>query len=125
MLLFEYFILRILRKEGGLGRIKVPLVSDVTKEISKAYDILVTDGPDKGLALRGTYIIDPSGVLQHASVNNLRVGRSVEEALRLIDGFQFAEKHPDLGCPANWKPGKKQIKTDHEGAKEYFQSLEE
>ena len=83
--------MRTPRKDGGLGRIKIPLVSDVTKEISQAYDLLVEDGGDKGLALRGSFIIDPKGVLHHMSVNNLRVGRNVEETLRLIDGFQVCK----------------------------------
>lgn len=72
------------RKEGGLGTVTIPLLSDLSKQISKDYNVLL----DNGIALRGSFLIDGQGVLKHASVNDLGVGRSVDEALRLIKGFQ-------------------------------------
>ena len=79
------------RKEGGIGNLEYPLVADITKEISKKFGVLIQDGPDAGIALRGTFIMDPKGILKHYQVNDLSVGRSVDEILRLVQGFQFAQ----------------------------------
>ncbi|CAD7686542.1 unnamed protein product [Nyctereutes procyonoides] len=88
------------RKNGGLGHMNIALLSDLTKQISRDYGVLL-EGP--GIALRGLFIIDPNGVIKHLSVNDLPVGRSVEETLRLVKAFQFVETHGEV-CPANWTP---------------------
>ncbi|OXB64471.1 hypothetical protein ASZ78_000147 [Callipepla squamata] len=88
------------RKSGGLGKMNIPVLSDLTKQISRDYGVLL-EGP--GIALRGLFIIDPNGVIKHLSVNDLPVGRSVEETLRLVKAFQYVETHGEV-CPANWTP---------------------
>jgi len=105
------------RKDGGLGRVTFPLISDLTKEISRAYDVL-TEG---GVSLRGLFIIDPKGIVRHATINDLPVGRNVDEAIRVIQAFQHVEKYGEV-CPANWKPGEDTMKADPVGAKKYFQA---
>jgi len=75
------------RKKGGLGKMEIPLVSDVNKKIAKAYGCLVNDGDDDGVAFRATYIIDKTGILRHISINDLPVGRNIEEILRLVKAF--------------------------------------
>lgn len=89
------------RSEGGLGKLNFPLVSDLKKEISRAYNVLNEDG----VALRGLFIIDKQGILQHATINNLGFGRSVDEAIRVLQAIQHVQKYPDEVCPINWKPG--------------------
>uniref|UniRef100_A0A3B5R8E0 Thioredoxin-dependent peroxide reductase, mitochondrial n=1 Tax=Xiphophorus maculatus TaxID=8083 RepID=A0A3B5R8E0_XIPMA len=98
----EYVCQRLLLtfQAGGLGNIHIPLLSDLNKQISRDYGVLL-DGP--GIALRGLFIIDPNGVVKHMSVNDLPVGRSVEETLRLVKAFQFVETHGEV-CPASWTP---------------------
>lgn len=103
------------RKEGGLGEIRYPLLSDVKKEIAWSYGVLL----DGGVAARGLFIIDDKGILQSYTVNNLAVGRSVDEALRLIQGYQYVATHGEV-CPANWKPGGETMKPDPTGSKSYF-----
>lgn len=103
------------RNDGGLGGCKYPLIADVNKDIARAYDVL-TPG---GVALRGSFIIDPNGVVRQATVNDLPVGRSVEEALRLIEAFQYTDEHGEV-CPANWTAGGDTMKADPTGSKEYF-----
>ncbi len=110
------------KKEGGIGEIKYPLIADKTKEIAKSFGVLVESGPDAGVALRGTFLIDPKGVIRQATVNDLPVGRNIDEALRLIRAFQFVEKHGEV-CPANWDEGKKTMKADPTGSKEYFSAV--
>ncbi|KAF4791188.1 hypothetical protein TURU_132767 [Turdus rufiventris] len=87
-------------RSGGLGKMNIPVLSDLTKQISRDYGVLL-EGP--GIALRGLFIIDPNGIIKHLSVNDLPVGRSVEETLRLVKAFQFVETHGEV-CPANWTP---------------------
>ena len=111
------------RKQGGLGGLKYPLVADLTKSISKDYGVLIEDGENAGIALRGLFIINPEGVVQHATVNNLPVGRNVEETLRVLQAFQYVQSNPDEVCPANWTPGEKTMKPDPKGSKEYFSSI--
>lgn len=106
------------REKGGLGKIDYPLLSDLNKEASKSYGVLL----DGGVAARGLFIIDDKGVLQSMTVNNLGVGRNVDEVLRLIEGFQFVAKHGEV-CPANWKPGAKTMKPDPQGSQEYFKAV--
>lgn len=103
------------KKEGGLGKINIPLLSDKNHAISKDYGVLIEE---EGIALRGLFLIDPNGVLRQITINDLPVGRSVDEALRLIDAFQFTDKYGEV-CPANWNPGMDTIKATPDGIKEY------
>lgn len=107
------------RKEGGLGDLAYPLVADLKKEISEAYGVLTPDG----IALRGLFIIDKEGVVQHATINNLAFGRSVDETLRTLQAIQYVQSNPDEVCPAGWKPGDKTMKPDPKGSKEYFAAI--
>jgi peroxiredoxin (alkyl hydroperoxide reductase subunit C) len=107
------------RKEGGLGGLKYPLLSDFHKTISRDYGVLI-DGA--GIALRGLFIIDPQGVVRQITINDLPVGRSVDETLRLIKAFQFVEKNGEV-CPANWTPESPTIKPDPVGSKDYFNKV--
>ncbi|NXG13539.1 PRDX3 protein, partial [Grallaria varia] len=107
------------RKSGGLGKMNIPVLSDLTKQISRDYGVLL-EGP--GIALRGLFIIDPNGIIKHLSINDLPVGRSVEETLRLVKAFQFVETHGEV-CPANWTPDSPTIKPSPEGSKEYFEKV--
>lgn len=100
---------------GGIGEIKYPLVSDITKDISSSYYVLLNNS----VALRGTFLIDEDFVIKHQIVNDLPLGRSVDEALRMVDALAFHQKHGEV-CPANWKPGKDAIKPDAEGIKNYL-----
>ncbi|KAK1404674.1 Thioredoxin-dependent peroxiredoxin [Heracleum sosnowskyi] len=108
------------RKSGGLGDLNYPLVSDVTKSISKAFGVLI---PDQGVALRGLFIIDKEGVIQHSTINNLAIGRSVDETMRTLQALQFVQENPDEVCPAGWKPGEKTMKPDPKLSKEFFAAV--
>jgi alkyl hydroperoxide reductase subunit AhpC len=101
------------RNKGGLGQLNYPLVEDLTKQISRDYGVLL----DSGVALRGLFLIDTGGVVRHATINDLPLGRSVDEVLRVVDALQHFEKHGEV-CPADWKPGKKAL--DPKKADEYF-----
>lgn len=108
------------RKQGGLGGdLGYPLLSDFNKEISSKYNVLLEDA---GISLRGLFIIDKEGILRQLTINDLPVGRSVEETLRLIKAFQFVEKHGEV-CPANWQPDSKTIKPNPKDSKKYFESV--
>ena len=104
------------RTEGGLGKIDYPMVADLNKNIARDYDVLW----DESVALRGLFLIDKKGVVQHQVVNNLPLGRSVDEAIRMVDALQFHEEHGEV-CPADWKAGEKAMKPGPEASKEYFQ----
>ncbi|GFX72930.1 peroxiredoxin 1 [Trichonephila clavipes] len=106
------------RKEGGLGKMNIPLLSDKSCVISKAYGVYKEDA---GISFRGLFIIDGDGKLRQITVNDLPVGRSVDETLRLVQAFQFTDKHGEV-CPAGWKPGDATMKPDPEGSKAYFKS---
>ncbi|XVF55828.1 hypothetical protein PTKIN_Ptkin06aG0067800 [Pterospermum kingtungense] len=108
------------RKSGGLGDLKYPLISDVTKSISKSYQVLI---PDQGIALRGLFIIDKEGIIQHSTINNLAIGRSVDETMRTLQALQYVQENPDEVCPAGWKPGEKSMKPDPKLSKEYFAAI--
>ncbi|KAF3772257.1 2-Cys peroxiredoxin [Nymphaea thermarum] len=108
------------RKSGGLGDLKYPLISDVTKSISESYGVLIRD---QGIALRGLFIIDKEGVIQHSTINNLAIGRSVDETLRTLQALQYVQDNPDEVCPAGWKPGEKSMKPDPKLSKEYFAAI--
>jgi peroxiredoxin 3 len=105
------------RERGGLGKVSFPLIADLDKNIARSYDVLL----DAGIALRGLFLIDPKGVIRHATINDLPVGRSVDEVVRVIEAFQFVEEHGEV-CPANWKPGADSMKPDPVGSQEYFKS---
>lgn len=107
------------RRKGGLGIMQIPIVADTTKKIAKAYGVLLED---KGIALRGLFIIDPKGILQQITINNLDVGRSVDETLRLLQALKHVEKH-GVVCPANWKPGDKTMIAHPDKSQEYFSSV--
>ncbi|MBO9998815.1 MAG: peroxiredoxin [Cyanobacteria bacterium SID2] len=108
------------RKSGGLGDLNYPLVSDFKKEISTAYNVL---DPDAGVALRGLFIIDKDGVVQHSTINNLAFGRNVDETLRTLQAIQYVQEHPDEVCPAGWQPGERTMKPDPVASKEYFAAI--
>ncbi|KAM6499508.1 Thioredoxin-like fold [Amanita muscaria] len=108
------------RKEGGIGpNLSLPLIADKNMEISRKYGVLLED---KGIALRGSFLIDPKGILRQITVNDLPVGRSVDETIRLIKAFQFTDKNGDV-CPVNWTEGSKTIKADPIASHEYFSSV--
>lgn len=103
------------REEGGIAGLRYPLVSDFNRELAASYGVL-TEG---GVALRGLFVIDPDGVVQHATINNLAIGRSVDETLRVLAAAQFAREHGEV-CPANWQPGDSGMKADWDDSKEWF-----
>jgi peroxiredoxin (alkyl hydroperoxide reductase subunit C) len=103
------------KEKGGINGVKYPLVSDFNKSISQAYDVLLPEG----MALRATFIIDKAGIVQSELVNNLPIGRNVDEALRLLQAVQFVEKHGEV-CPANWNEGGKTMKATREGVQKFF-----
>ena len=105
------------RSEGGLGKIDYPLIADLDKKISQAYDVLLP----AGIALRGLFLIDKNGIVRHQVVNDLPLGRNVDEALRMVKALQFVETHGEV-CPANWQEGKATIKPNPQGSKEFFGS---
>jgi alkyl hydroperoxide reductase subunit AhpC len=106
------------RKEGGLGEIKYPLLSDLNKDISRAYGVLTGES----VALRGLFIINPKGQIVYEVVHDLSVGRNPDEILRVLAAFQHAEITGEV-CPSSWKPGSKTMKADPVGAKEYFATV--
>ena len=108
------------RKLGGLGDINYPLVSDLKKEISMAYNVL---DPELGAALRGLFIIDRSGIVQYSTINNLSFGRSVDETLRVLQAIQHVQTNPNEVCPADWQPGSKTMNPDPVKSKDYFAGI--
>ncbi|MGL5080445.1 MAG: peroxiredoxin [Microcoleaceae cyanobacterium] len=108
------------RKQGGVGDLAYPLVSDLKKEISSAYNIL---DPEAGVALRGLFIIDKEGMIQHATINNLAFGRNVDEILRILQAIQYVQANPDEVCPVGWQPGDKTMIPDPVKSKEFFTAV--
>ena len=106
------------RKQGGLGELNIPLLADKSMNVSRAYGVL---DEDSGIPFRGLYIIDGQQKLRQITVNDLPVGRSVDETLRLVQAFQYTDVHGEV-CPAGWKPGSKTIKPNVEQSKDYFSS---
>ena len=102
-------------KEGGIGNIQYPLVADLDKSISRRYGVLL----DMGVSLRGTFLIDKEGIVRHMVVNDLPLGRSIDEALRMVDALRFHEEHGDV-CPANWQEGEEAMKPTAEGVADYL-----
>ncbi len=105
------------RSQGGIGDIKYPLVADLDKTIAKNYDVLLPGG----IALRGLFLVDKEGTVRHQVVNDLPLGRSVEEALRMVQALQFFEANGEV-CPANWKEGARSIKASPDASKEFFEA---
>jgi len=105
------------RTQGGLGQIDYPLIADLNKSIARSYDVLV----NVAIALRGLFLIDKAGIVRHQVVNDLPLGRSVEEALRMVKALQFVEANGEV-CPANWKEGSRTIKPTVDKSKEFFQA---
>jgi peroxiredoxin 2/4 len=101
--------------KGGIQGVEYPIVSDFNKKISADYDVLLGGG----MALRGLFLIDKAGIVQHQVVNNLPLGRNVDEALRMVDALQFFETNGEV-CPANWNKGDKAMKPNAAGLVEYF-----
>ena len=103
------------REKGGIGNVQYPIVSDLTKEIARSYGVLLNDS----VALRGLFLIDKEGIIRHALINDLPLGRNVDEALRVLDALQFTEKHGEV-CPANWREGEEAMKPTAEGVASYL-----
>ncbi len=102
-------------EKGGIGSIDYPLISDMSKSIARDYGVLFNDS----VALRGLFLIDQKGNVRHSTINDLPIGRNVEEALRVVDALQFHEEHGEV-CPANWKKGEEAMKPTAEGVASYL-----
>jgi peroxiredoxin (alkyl hydroperoxide reductase subunit C) len=103
------------RDHGGIGPIKYPLVADLSKNVSRTYGVLL----DESVALRGLFLIDKQGIVRHALVNDLPLGRNVAEALRILDALRFHEQHGEV-CPANWREGEEAMQPTAEGVAKYL-----
>ncbi|HPX86125.1 MAG TPA: redoxin domain-containing protein, partial [Candidatus Hydrogenedentes bacterium] len=101
--------------KGGIGNIQYPLVSDLTKQIARDYGVLF----DESVALRGLFLIDKEGIVRHALINDLPLGRSVDEAIRVLDALQFHEENGEV-CPANWRKGEEGMKATADGVASYL-----
>lgn len=102
-------------EQGGIGDIQYPLVADINKTISQAYGVLLPGG----VALRGTFLIDKAGIVQHATVNNLGLGRNIDETLRMVDALQHLEKYGEV-CPAGWTEGEEAMSPTSKGVADYL-----
>ena len=107
------------RVDGGLGKLQIPLLADLTKKICKDYGVMIEAA---GITLRGLFLINPQGVVQYQLVHDLGIGRNVDEVLRVLTALQEVAKTGEV-CPANWTPGKKTMKPDPIKSKEYFQGV--
>jgi len=103
------------REDGGIGPIRYPLVSDLAKHIARDYGILFNES----VALRGLFLIDKEGIVRHAVINDLSLGRSIDETLRMVDALQHYEKYGEV-CPANWEKGQDAMEPTHEGVALYL-----
>ena len=103
-------------ENGGIGAVKYTLAADVKHEIAKAYGI---EHPEEGVALRGSFLIDKNGIVRHQVVNDLTLGRNIDEMLRMVDALQFHEEHGEV-CPAQWEKGKEGMKDSPEGVAKYL-----
>ncbi len=101
--------------KGGIGQVQFPIVSDLKKSISRDYDVLLNEE----VALRGTFLIDQGGIVRHQVVNDLPLGRNIDEALRMVDSLIFFQSHGEV-CPAGWNKGKKGMKADAKGVADYL-----
>jgi peroxiredoxin (alkyl hydroperoxide reductase subunit C) len=105
--------------KGGIQGVTYPIISDITKSIASDYDVL---NEDEGIAFRGLFLIDKDGIIRHQLVNDLPLGRNVDEALRMIDALQFHEAHGEV-CPANWNKGDTAMSANSDGVQAYFQDV--
>lgn len=101
--------------KGGIGNVQYPLIADLSKDIARDYDVLTGDT----IALRGSFLIDKEGVVRHQVVNDLPLGRNIDEMLRMIDALQFTEEHGEV-CPAGWQKGKAGMEGSTEGVAKYL-----
>ncbi len=102
-------------EKGGIGRVKYPLVADLNKQISRDYDVLFGES----VALRGSFLIDADGTVRHAVINDLPLGRNIDEMIRMVDAMLFTNKHGEV-CPAGWTKGDEGMKASTEGVAEYL-----
>lgn len=102
-------------EKGGVGDLKYPMVADVTKEISQAYDVLLPGG----MALRGSFLIDKDGTVRHAVINDLPLGRNIDEMIRMVDAMLYTNEHGEV-CPAGWSEGKSAMKANKEGVSSFL-----
>lgn len=102
--------------KGGIGQVQFPMVADLTKQIARDYDVLIEGA---GVALRGTFLIDKAGTVRHQLVNDLPLGRNIEEAIRMVDTLNFVEEHGEV-CPAGWNKGDKAMEPTNEGVAKYL-----
>lgn len=112
----HYAWLNTPKNKGGIQGVKYPLVADLTKTIARDYEVLI---PEEGIAYRGLFLLDKTGVVRHQVVNDLPLGRSVEEALRILDALIYFERNGEV-CPANWQTGKQTFKPDQLSLERYF-----
>ena len=119
--------------KGGIGKVKYPLVSDLDKSISRAYDVLLGSTPATVLmedeeietsiggnvTMRGSFLIDEEGVVRHSVLNDLPLGRNIDEMLRMVDALAFHTEHGDV-CPAGWQDGETAMKASDEGMRQYM-----
>ncbi len=112
----HYAWLRTPKNQGGIQGIEYPLASDLNKQIARDYGVLIED---QGIAYRGLFLIDKNGIVRHALVNDLPLGRSVDEALRIVDALNYFEVHGEV-CPANWQTGQRSMKATQDGLQTYF-----
>ncbi len=102
-------------EKGGIGQVQFPMVADLTKNIARDYDVLINEA----VALRGTFLIDQEGIVRHQVVNDLPLGRNIDEAIRMVDALKFFQAHGEV-CPAGWNKGKKGMKADAAGVADYL-----
>ena len=105
-------------ENGGIGEVQYPLVADLTKQISRDYGVLLEEA---GVALRGTFLIDKEGVVKHAVLNDLALGRNINETIRMVDALKHHEKYGEV-CPAGWEEGEEAMKPTSEGVASYLSS---
>lgn len=102
-------------EKGGIGNVQFPLIADITKQIARDYDVLMNDS----VSLRGTFLIDKQGIVRHQLVNDLPLGRNVDEAIRMVDALQFHEENGEV-CPAGWNRGDEGMTPDAKGVASYL-----
>ncbi len=103
-------------EKGGIGNVRYPLVADLTKKIARDYDVLLEEA---GVALRGSFLIDKDGTIRHAVINDLPLGRNIDEMIRMVDAMEFANEYGEV-CPADWEKGKEAMKPTPEGVAEFL-----
>ena len=113
---FSHFAWRETAVEaGGIGRVKFPLVADLNKQIARDFDVLLNES----VALRGSFLIDSDGTVRHAVINDLPLGRNIDEMIRMVDTMLFTNEHGEV-CPAGWAKGDEGMKASTEGVAEYL-----